>query len=276
MTLYLLKNTSLTEVTATVYDEKGRLVEDAYIYVMKYDITTNSYITMEVVKTNFEGQAILNLVLASEFYKFIIHYPLNTVVKEKSPTYIYTTAINLQITTGEDFASSFYTSLGITYDLVFNNVTNNFRYTYSDSENSISQACLKVYKIQSLVESAYATSCSASQSGTILVNVTNTTDTWYRADAFVTISGSEYFMDSEYAKFPEQTITTEEGAFWIFVLTVLFMFVGYWSKEVALIITPLPMLFGAILGIFNLSIPLVLSIEIVCVMVAIMISRRSR
>lgn len=275
LTLYLVNNVSATDIIATVYDEGNHLIEDCYIKVLRYDLTTNSYLVQEIVKTNFEGTGILNLILNDEFYKFILEYPLGTVVKETSPTYIYETSIAFQILLGEDVATNFYNSMDISYtDVVFNDNTNNFRWTYSDSNAVVSRACLKVYAIKNLRETFYNSTCVSSSSSTLLIHASEVNGTTYRADAYVTMLGTEYFITSGYHAFKAPSTTGNFGVFMVAILTMFFVFVGYWSKTIALILTPLPLFFGSILGIIDISIGVTLGLEIVCAIIALWISKR--
>jgi len=275
LTLYLLANTSATDVTATVYDEGNHVVEDAYIKVLRYDITTNSYIVQEIMKTNFEGEAVLHLVLNDEFYKFIIEYPQGTVKKETSPTYIFATTLTFQILLGEDVAENFYNSEGVSYTLAFNDASNNFRYTFSDSNNIVSQGCLKVY-IVNLTTGAqsYNTSCTSSSSATILVGVANTTGTTYEAKAYVYFGSTEYYLTSLTYSFDEASVFGTYGIFLCIILTIVFLFVGIWSKAVALVLLPLPTIFFSAINLIDVSVGIMIAVEIVCVIVAIWLGRR--
>lgn len=276
LTLYLASNTTAAEVTATVYDEGSRLIEDAYVKALRYDLESNSYIVQEIMKTNFEGKTQLHLFLNTEFYKFIIEYPLGTVKKETSPTYIYETTLNFQILLGEQVASNFYNSQDVSYSLVFNDDTNNFRYTYSDSNNIVSQGCLEVYSITSFGDTLYNSSCVSSATATILLGVDNSTYTTYRADSYVYFGTDKYYLGSEYKIFDYPNVGGETGLILITLLCIMMLFTAYWSLSVALILFPLPLFFGSILNIIDLSIGVTIPIEIVCVIIAIWISRRKQ
>lgn len=275
LTLYLVANSSATDVTATVYDEGNHVVEDAYIKVLRYDIVTNSYIVQEIRKTNFEGEAVLHLILSDEFYKFIIEYPQGTVKKETSPTYIFATTLTLQILLGEDVAEDFYNSEDVSYTLAFNDATNNFRYTYSDANNIVSQGCLEVFIINaSTGTTAYNSSCTSSSSATILVGVANTTGTTYEAKAYVTLDGTKYYLTSLTYSFDEASVFGTYGIFLCIIITIVFLFVGIWSKAVALVLLPLPTLLFSVANIIDVSTGIMIAVEIVCVIVAIWLGRR--
>lgn len=276
LTLYLLSNSTGSEVRATVYDENNFEVEDAYIKVLRYDLDSNSYKLVEIAKTNFEGQTNLHLVLNDEFYEFIIEFPFGTVNKITSPTYIYETSLTFQIVADSEVGERFYKSQDITYDLSFNNATNNFRLTYSDANNVVSKACLKVWKISATKKTPYNTSCLNSPSGTILLGVANTTGAVYNAQAFAYFSNPAYYLTGLTHAFEEVAIAGLYGLFLIFILTLIFAVgIGWWSKSLALILTPLPLMMGSILNIIDISIGMCISIEIICVIIAYWISRRT-
>lgn len=273
MSLYLLDTSNGTEVTAIVYDDGNRLVEDVYIKALKYDLATNSYILKEIGRTNWEGETILNLELNDEFYQFILEYPFGQVRKITSPTYITDTEIQFQILLGVDIAEFFYESNGVAYSLTFNNITNHFRYTYSNNEN-VRQGCLKVYKYDLYGQSLINSSCVESSSGTILIAVDNITGSYYYARAYVWFDDVEYFLTELEKDFQEENIAGKLGLFIILVITILFVFISKWSKAVALIVTPIPLMIGAIINLVDISVSILISIWVLCIIIAIWISRR--
>jgi len=275
LTLYLLSNSTGSEVRATVYDENNFEVEDVYIKVLRYDITTNSYKLVEIARTNFEGQTNLHLVLNDEFYQFMIEFPFGTLNKITSPTYIYETTLTFQIVAQSEVGERFYKAQDLTYELSFNNATNNFRLSYTDSDNLISKVCLKILKVSATKRALYNQSCLTSPSGTILLGVTNTSGTTYNAQAYAYFSNPAYYLTGLTHTFETVAIAGLYGIFLIMILTIIFAVgIGWWSKSLALILTPLPLMLGSILNIIDISIGMCISIEIICVIVAYWISRR--
>ena len=275
LTLYLLSNSTGSEVRATVYDENNFEVENVYIKVLRYDLVTNSYKLVEIAKTNFEGQTNLHLILNDEFYQFMIEYPFGTLNKITSPTYIYETTLTFQIVAQSEVGERFYKAQDLTYDLSFNNATNNFRLSYTDSDNLISQVCLKIWKVSATKKVLYNQSCLTSPSGTILLGVTNSSGTTYNAQAYAYFSNPAYYLTGLTHTFEAVAIAGLYGIFLIMILTIIFAVgIGWWSKSLALILTPLPLMLGSILNIIDLSIGMCISIEIICVIVAYWISRR--
>jgi hypothetical protein len=275
LTLYLLSNTTGTAVTATVYDNTASTLEDVYIKVLRYDVSTNSYTIREIQKTNFEGETVLNLVLNDEYYKFILEYPLGTVRKETTPTYIYDTSLVFQIDISEGILENYYSSMDISYNLIYNTASQSFRYTYSDANNLVQRGCMKVYEYTNRRGwQPYNTTCINGAAGTILIKVDNTTGNTYRADAFVDFSDeTDYFLVSLIKSFKDDSVFGSTGILLIMFMTIIFIFMGYWEKSVALIITPIPLMIGSVIGIIDISLGLCVGIEIICIIIAIWISR---
>lgn len=276
LTLYLLNASSATNVTATVYDEINNKLEGVYIKVLKYDLPTNTYLLQEIASTNFEGKTILHLVLNSEFYKFILEYPLGTVREETAASYIYSSTLAFQITLAETVATEFEQWKDVSHSLVFNTATNNFRLTYSDANNVASQACLEVFKITTSGITAYNSSCSSGAAGTILVGVAPINYTTYLAKSYIYFGSEEQFLGDLTYSFEEPAIAGKYGIFLIIILTTIFIFVGYWDRRIALILAPLPLFFGSILNVIDINIGYAIALLVLCVIIAIVISLKGR
>lgn len=272
LTLYLIKNSSSTIVTATIYNEISDIVEGATIKALKYDVTTNSYILQEEAITNFEGQAKLNLILNAEFYKFIIEYG-GEVKKITEPSYIYSTDLAFQILTGTDTGQLYNYYKSIAHSLVFNPETSKFRLTYSDTNGAISQACLKLYRMTALTETLINTSCSSSTSGVLLVPAQNVTGATYKAVAYVYFP-DEYLLTSMFHTFRSGDIIGNIGLFGCILLTIFFFCFGFWRPILIPILTPIPSLLFSIFGLINLDVKYTIPIQIGGLIIAWIISDR--
>lgn len=277
--LYCINNSisGVRNVTATVYDQTTNdEVEDVYIKVLRYDLDTNSYIVREIAKTNFEGETIIHI-LDTEFYKFILEYPLGTVRKITSPTYIYANEINFAILTSEgETADDFFNAQDVTTDLYFNNATNNFGFTFTDSGNRITAGCLRIYSLNTLSgKTLYNSSCVDSTDASILLNVDNATGSVYEAIACINFSSNEeYCLDAFIKEFPESKISNGMGLLIIALLTIVFVSVGYWNLSVAAVITPIPLFVGTLIGLINLSPFAVTPIWALAIVVAYLIGKK--
>lgn len=169
LTLYTQDGT--TQILFTVLDIDSNPIEDAYIHVLKYDIPTNSYLITEILKTDSQGQVLGNIILGTAFYNFFIYYQGILVYTEQAVKLISTTRTFTIDPAGIDWFDDFETTLGVITNLYFNNVTNNFVYTWTDPTSAMHQACLRVDEMNRTGKFELNTTCIESASGTILYNI---------------------------------------------------------------------------------------------------------
>ncbi len=273
--LYLINDSALTHVVATVLDQSNKPVEGAYIKVMRYELLLNAYTTREIYKTNVEGQAQLNLILNDEFYQFIIEYPFGTILKVSEPTYIFSTTIDFQVLIGELSGARFFNSFGIDTLMEFQNDTNSFRWTYSDPNSLLHQACLKIYRLDRTDETLVNSSCLDTASGTIVLRIANQTDKTFLAKGFVGYSPTDYFIDSLSHTFLSIPPLFEFGLHIVILLTMVVAFIGFWSVTVMMVLVPIPLLLASFAGVVAIPIYTGFVLEIVALILALIIWRRT-
>jgi hypothetical protein len=275
LTLYLINESLVSDVTALIIDEKNSKVEGAFLKVMRYDIGTNAYSTREIYKTNFEGEAQLNLILNDEFYKFIIEYPFGVIKKLTEPTYIYDTTLEIQILIGQAVGTNFFNSQGIDWSLTYNNKTDAFSYTYSDPNNLISEGCLRIYKLGASKETLVNESCVYAASSTIILKVSNETGTTYDARAFVGYSPPTYYLGSAMHTFLDYNPVGKMGLMMLGFITIVIAFIGFWSLSVMTILIPIPTLLLSSLGLIAIPIYAAISLQVIALIIVFMISKYS-
>jgi len=261
-------------VTATVYDMSNNELEDVTIKMLKYDITTNSYRAVEVVKTNIDGIGVLDVELAKEFYKFTLFYGGSTRLIT-SGSYVYQSSITFQIYTGDDTATQFYVVEGVEGSLTFNNDTNRFYFQFNDDSNTLYQGCLDVYKMTATGKELFNSSCAAGSSGTVSIYVPPINSTTYQAVATVGFNPTHEFWGELMQSFREHMETGAWGMFLIGILTVVFASIGIWSIPLALLLTPLPMLIGTMAGMIEIGLHIPIGILVVALILAYIIADRS-
>lgn len=271
-TIYMSNATTHTEVTATVIDEFGDRVEGAYIESLRYDTDTNTYKSIEVVQTNFDGQAELNLEKNTEFYKFIIYYPFGTAKLTTTPTQIFGNTLTFQINLGTIAGSEFFTWNNLQYSLYFGNTTNTFTYTFTDLSNSVSQGCLDVHKIVKTRITQINESCVSGSSGSINILISPQNGSTFVARAYIT-TDTQYLVEEKVVSYGLTSQSGKLGLFLVMILIILFSFSAYWNKTIALIITPVPMVLASITGIWDVSIVYSGCIWIIAMVLAMYINR---
>lgn len=262
------------EVTITVYDNINDKVEGAYIHVQRYDPSTGNYLLVGQVVTNFEGQAKLYLTLNTVYYRFLVYYPITTLRKTTSPTYIYSNTIELTIDTYDPIGDDYFNSMDVDYTLDFNNDTNNFRFIYSDTSSNIDGACLKVWKVDAWNNILNDISCLYTTSGTILSEVTPVNDTTYIAKAYLLYGTDEFFLDSVTKRFFSPDITSVMGLLGVFLLTIVFAFLIKFSIPLGIVMIPIPTIMASVIGLIQLDPMIAIGLEIGAIVLAVFVNDR--
>lgn len=277
ITLYLL-NQSATNVTITVTDTLSREIEGAIVKTLKYDVTTNSYTLVGMIQTNFEGKGNIDLVLNTEYYKFIIEYPLGTIRKTTNPTYIFATDLTFKVDLGDTVGDEFYFTQGIAHSLTFNNNTDIWTFTYNDATNTVTSGCLYLYKVDFFGQLLMTSTCEYSAASQMfVVTLGNESGATFIAEAYVTIDDEEVLLDSLIFTYAEDTrVLGKWGLFVVLLLTIVLGIMGFsWDINVGLILTPLPLFMGSVMGLIPLGIGYTLPIYLmILVIVYITISNQ--
>jgi hypothetical protein len=257
--LYLSNDTSL--VTFTVEDQDYDPVAGAFISILKYDLTTDSYVTTEIIKTDTNGEAIGNIILNSQWYKFIVTYD-GVIELETEPTKLSLTEYTLRISLADSYLDTYIVKEGITSSLTYNNVTQNFVYTFSDPSGTTTQACLKVTQARLTSDVLIETSCVTSSSGTILIGITDLNGT-YIATGTVTIDDNSFVTDSLTIVFDTNYKTWGlSGVFASFLIVLTLIMVGIWNPMVAVLLGTIGVLVSVSLGLLGLTMTTVVTIII--------------
>ena len=182
----LLLQSGTSVVTFTVLDENDNPLEGAYIQVLNYDIGTDTYTTTQILQTaGGLGQAFGNLILNTEYYKFIITYE-SKIVLETTPTIITGTARTFQVNLYGDYYATYNIALGVANTLTFDNVTKTFDFTFSDPTGGMHQGCLRLIQRSFKGDTVINDTCITSTAGTILQTIPgNTTGNIYVATSYL-------------------------------------------------------------------------------------------
>lgn len=250
LTLYLLNSSLASNITLNVIDQSTLSLEDAEITIMKYDIASNSYKTVEITTTNFEGEAYATLTLYNEYYKFIIEYD-GEIVFTSTPTYITKDELTFQVIVGNEVLSDYEQKTQINGGITYNNQTQLFLFTFSDDNNLDQYYCLKLYKISN-TDTLLNSSCTTTSTGSLNVHYPLINGSTYKA------IGSYYDTDTENYEIisiypltlPDniQATTRETGLFFqIVILLIIILLLVYSSPYLLPLGIGLGLIFGRIL-----------------------------
>lgn len=278
--LYTQDGTS--QVTFTVTDLFDDEVVGALIQILKYDIGTNTYKTVEILRTNTDGEAVGNLVLSTTWYKFVV---INDGVTEllTEPTKIFSTTKVFRLDlTGGDWFGDYDTKIGVNTELNFTNATKNFRYTWVDSSGAMHQGCLEVVKRNRTVENTLYSNCTTSTSATMLYNIgTNVQGNTYIATGYLKFDNeimtntlTKTFLGDFFDPLWNRGAEAKEfGVFLSFLLILALTMIGIWNPITAIIMSILGFFIVSMLGFINLGVQGFITIAILGIIVLYKISR---
>jgi hypothetical protein len=166
--LYLLNDSKATLTVLRVIDDSSLPLPDVYITIQKYDISSGTYYTIGMAKSDYLGQDITYLNWYDTFYRFILTKN-NTVLMITNSTKISATPKTFQVKTKILYP---YDKFGkIIYTLSYDNSTKNFILTYVLPDGSVTDACLRVIKRTSKNDTTICNICEQSSSSTIFCNI---------------------------------------------------------------------------------------------------------
>lgn len=270
LTLYLLNTSILSDITITVIDQNLEVVPNAEIQIFKYSSEAGGFFTSEVVTTNFEGQAVIHAELNNAWYKFRIIFE----EEEKlftDPTYIFSTTLTFQINTEQIFGVEYETYRDISFTHNFTNSTQQVYFTWLDDSNTVSQACVDIYEVSGTAKSFVNESCLSSSSGTIYLGGVNTSSHSYESRAYVDIGSETNILLSQIFFGERSKIGGNLGLMLYLIVQAAFILIFAFSPIIGLIAFPVPMIGAYMMNIINYSLPVVMSLSVVCWIIALII-----
>jgi len=128
-----------------VDNEDDDAISNAYIKTQRWYVDQNTFKTVEISKTDYDGTSGQHLVRNTVPYKFIIEKGgriLPPTPTEAVPIYLST--IYFQLFTRDPYLDVFKSYGNINYALGYINATRTFEFTYSDTSGVSTEGCLKV------------------------------------------------------------------------------------------------------------------------------------
>jgi len=253
--LYLGNTTALQDVTVQVYDEYGNQLEDYTVKLLKYYAEENGYVTVDEGKTNDEGKTVVNAELNSYYYKFRILDEDGTVKKTTTSTQIYETSITIYVTLSESIGQELEDLLSVTHSLTFLDETDQFKYSWTNTDGTVISATLNIYQVTNLGETLINTSTTSTSSGIIYLAVTPTNGTLYKAKSYVTFSGdtTPTQLDTLTKDYPQGLIFGGLGLFLTIIIVIAFAFLGLKNPAIPMITVPLALLITKLMNFHGLG-----------------------
>jgi hypothetical protein len=236
-----------------VYDESTLLeVSGAYVYLMRFDILTNSYITVAEYKTDIAGKSYFDAEHENELYKFLVEYPKGTARLTTDPLYISSANINLYISLTDDPTSGYFNLLSITGVPEYSTDSNTFDVTYNDPSFIGSNYCFYIKTYGQYSTTTINSSCSTSPSGSISLGGMTQNTTYYAVfTAF--IDGEETVIGTAWKEFLSSELNA--GGLGLFLTAFIIMLMAFLSTVhiYALILSSIGLVFAKFLGLISIS-----------------------
>ena len=271
--LYLTNGTSM--ITITVVDENDNRIEDAFVYIQSYDLGTDTYTTTEIVRTDFNGQAVAQMVLYTQWYRFLVVYQGNVVLTTGSKK-ILTNSIFLTITLGSNNLGSYDIVNGINCNVSYSNTTTYFTYTWVNPTGESVIATLEVYKVTTYTDLLINSSSTTSASGTIFLSIGTPTNNTYTAKCYITLDGQRFICGTptSYEYGGSWRVYGTNGIFLSFLLIVFLVCVGAWSPVASIVLMLIGFFVSYLTGLFHLSPSILISLIIIGGITLYKLSRR--
>lgn len=255
MTIYMINTSSATDLLIEVRDSSLNTLPNIDITIKKYDVSTNSYLPIIQKTTNDVGQIKVEIDYSFK-YQFVLDDGTDSVTKQgqyvtTSPLYLEFAPTKERITLSNDFS--------VYSDISFINTTTNyskgyFRYEFNDPTNTISEGCMKVYTSTYNVLTFVEETCSQVTSGTIFSSTLNISyGQIYLIRGFVTLDGSEEFVEEQPFLFNLPDISFEGSLGLMFSLLLFFVLVLGGTRfdtdpKLLIIFSLIPLFVGAFFG----------------------------
>lgn len=273
ITLYMIREDQGTEITVTVYDNTNTLIPGTYIKYLRYYLTSNSYETVGMAETDSSGQAKLNLQLNSEFYRFQLNNPFDTIRLTSNPSYVFETNLNFQINLNQDIGQYFHNFKDIYYNLTYNNDTSNFRFEWIDTDGLAQEVTVEVYQITPYGKELYNSSNVNSTSGVILVYAPPVNNTQYQADVLIRFNPEVYVTSLIVSNIAENPIGSYALFGLVIVSGVATLAIAPFSAALAVILLPTPWLIGSVINLISIHWSSFLALQIIALFIAFIIER---
>lgn len=261
--IYLLNESSGTNVNCYVYDQTGKGLEDYRVRVQKRIGT--SYKEVEISKTDFEGKAVILAEQYYPYYKFIVEKD-GIIYKSTTETEITSTTLSFFINIGEDLIGTYTKYADLLYTFEYDNSTKQFILDYVDPSTNLSEICIDIYKKNNYsAEVLYSQDCLNTSSGTIYANITEEIGSIYTGYVFVSFSPEQY-LDSIIVYFNDKinlAVNDAKIGLWLTLLLALIIaFVGLWNPQISLILMCFMLWLTRLIGLNKLDFSVIIGITV--------------
>lgn len=263
--LYLLNDSLATVTEIITQDNIQNAIANVTFQIQLYDVGTDTFYTIGMGKTSWNGKDITYLNWYSTLYKFI--FSKNGVVLKTTEPYKISSTPQTFIFS-ESTSQGFEKFRDFVYSLYYNNATQNFVLTFTKPNGLVDQGCLRVTKRTSYNDTEICLVCESSSSATLYCNIGSSgngtfiahfyaTGSWYDLDWIETTIGG-FFAETIY-----DLLGNEDATAYAFFFSGIVVSMFFLSPVLAIIGLILGILGGAALGFTILNYTTFIGIAIV-------------
>lgn len=267
--LYLLYNSSSQDVTVTVYDEIAQPVVGATVKVLKYDLATNSYVTNQIVTTNFEGKSLINVQISTEYYKFIVEYEGQTVFSS-DPTYVFGSTVTFRINKGGNDLQPYFSRSSVYGTVEYIESNKVARFSYNDAENAVTEGCINVFSTVNGVQTLVNSTCASYPAAVLSTSVDPPAGQTYTIVGYVTKAGNNQTVGTAVATSLDRldTGSGKSGLLILVLLLCVLSLVAVWNVQVSVVMAGLAVLLVSIIGITTIPVTVASAVLVMSIILA--------
>jgi len=193
VSLYSLTDSATNNIVHTVFNKNtGEKIVGAYVKILRYYPALNNgsdagYRTVEVERTDVNGQILAKMILGDAWYKYIVEYPIDTIVLSTEVETILSLTKNLPVTLGIGNLVKWNNIRQLSGDVSFDEPTKTFIFTWNNKLNTDVIGNLKVYQDTGFTKILVYDYSLTTSAGTIAYQLTmDTTGKKYLAQGWIT------------------------------------------------------------------------------------------
>ena len=248
--LYLINDSKATLTVFRVLDKSQIVQENVIIQIQLYDVGTDTFYTIAMAKTAFNGEDVAYLNWYDSLYKVIL-IQNNQVVKTIEPYRI--TESPQKITLDEDSTFIYNKFISMAYELFYNNVTQNFVLTFTKPSGEVDTGCLRVLKRGGNADTEICNVCETSSSATLYCHIGTSGNGTYIATFYATGSYWNFgsLMETIGGNFAEtiyDLLGNDDATFYAMMFSGIVVALMFVSLPLGILGIILGMLGGAALG----------------------------
>lgn len=269
--LSVINDTNTTKVLFTLYRENGQVLPEYYIAVQRKYFDTDTFVTVEMHKMDFNGQALLNVELYNVFYRIKVYDTNLTEIYTSTETQIKSSSLTLTVSLVDDIWNSLILVRGVQVgNITFNNATNQLYVYYNDVSDVLDSATFNVRRTSGFGNVQVCTNVSTQTSNTLYCTIDPNLTGVYIASLVGKIGNSSYLLNQEtYRNTDQARAIGRRGMFVQFFILIGLVSFGLWNPAIAIIMAIVAVIAGFAMSFVAFSFGALVVIIVLGIMLAV-------